>query len=435
VRVSGVHSLALHTRRLELANGLPVAIVQMPYLHTVTIVVAVRVGSRFESEPNNGISHFLEHMLFRGTAQHPSAYEFNLAVEELGGTLDAETSTELTTYKLTVPPESFGEGIALLAEIFGTPMLRNLELEKMVVREEILDGLDEDGRDVDPDGLAQRALFGTHPLGFKVVGDEATLQRFGEVDLRLWHARHYVARNASVAIAGAVDPVHAEEVAARFFGALAEGKRREPAPFAEAVRGPRWSCVSSGGSKTDVRVALPSVGARDPGKIAIDLLVRVLDDGMSTRLFRRIVEDTGLAYDTFAAFEAYEDVGTLVVGASIEHSKTAELVRAVLELLAELRDAPITEREFVKAKKRALFELSAMLDDASALAEMLATQRLMGREEDLPEIAARIEATTVEEVAAAARRTIRPDHLQVVAVGELPWSVKRESRRIVQAFR
>jgi predicted Zn-dependent peptidase len=430
-----LRSLDLEVRTIELPNGLAVAIAPLPHLHTVSLVVGVRVGSRYETGATNGISHFLEHMLFRGTAQHPTAYEFNLAVEELGGTLEAATGSDVTTYQLTLPPEHLEHGLAVTAEIFGEPTFRHVELEKRIIREEILESLDEDGREVDADDLAHRALFGSHPLGLKIAGTEATLARFGEADLRAWHARYYVARNASLAIAGAVDPTHAEALARRCFMPLREGTRHDPPAYTGAMRGPRWSYVASTGSQTEVRIALPSFGEHHPRKIAMELLARVLDDGMSSRLFRTIIEDTGLAYEAFGVFEPYEDVGILLVGAAIEHSKTAELVRTMLDLLAGLRDAPITERELRKVKTRALFDLRAMLDDSAAVAEMLAIHRLFGIDDSIAEIASRIEATTVDEIAAAARETIRPDHLQVVAVGALSDALERETRRIVQAFR
>lgn len=426
---------ALDVRTRLLANGLPLVVAPLPHLHTATLMVGVRVGSRHESPALAGISHFLEHMLFRGTQEHPTAHDFNLAVEELGGTLQAATRADFTTYELTVPPEHAAEGLAILAELFGEPTLRHLDLEKRIVREEILEGIDEDGRDVDPDDIAHRAVFGTHPLGSKIAGTEASLDRFGEADLRAWHARHYVAKNAVLVVTGDVDPDAIAHVGERCFGRIPSGERQEPPAFAKATRGPRFTYVDSTGSQTDVRVALPSVGEKDPLRPATDLLVRVLDDGMSTRLFRTVVEDTGLAYETFGSFDPYEDTGLVVVGAAIEHGKTASLVSTVLDLLVGLRERPIEARELAKAKKRALFDLTAVLDDAVGIAEWLVIDRLFELGESLERIAQRIEAVTLDDLAVAARRTIRPDNLQVVAVGVLPESIERETKRIVQAFR
>lgn len=428
-------SLAIDVRARTLGNGLAIAVAPLPHLHTATIVIGVRVGSRHESATQAGISHFLEHMLFRGTAEHPSAFEFNLAVEELGGTLHAATRADFTTYELTLPPEHVAEGLGLLAELFHAPSLRNLDVEKRIVREEILEGIDEDGRDVDPDDLAHRALFGTHPLGLKIAGSESSLERFTEADLRAWHERHYVARNSVVVVAGAIEPGEIDRAIEASFGRLTTGEAQVAPAFSRAVRGPRLTYVDSSGSQTDVRVVMPTIGERDPMRYAIELLTRVLDDGMSTRLFRTVVEDSGLAYETFAGYDPYEDVGVVSVGASIEHAKTAALLHTVLDLLAGLRDRPIDAREIEKAKKRALFELRAVLDDAAGIAEALVVERLFGIDLRLETVAARIEAVRAEDLAAAARAAIRPDHLQVVAVGTLPEGIEREAKRIVQSFR
>jgi len=418
----------------RLPNGLAVAVAPLPHLHTVTIVAGVKVGSRHESPAQSGISHFLEHMLFRGTAEHPTAFEFNLAVEQLGGTLQAATHADFTTYELTLPPDALGEGVALVSEIFHAPALANLELERKIVLEEILDGVDEDGRDVDPDDVAHRALFGSHPLGHKVAGTDAAVRRLRREDLHAWHARHYVARNTSIALAGAVEPEAALALVERGFGRLAPGERATPAPVAALGRGPRTTSIEDTGSQADVRIVMPGVGHDDPLRTASEMLSRVLDDGMSARLFRTLIEDQGLAYDAFATYDPYEDVGLWLVGAAVEHGKAAALIRSALSLLAELRDRPIEARELEKAKTRALFELRALRDQAAAVADLVAVDRLFDREPSLEAEAARIEAVGLSELAAAARAIV-PDHLQVIVVGALDEAVERETRKIVSAFR
>lgn len=428
-------SLAIDVRARKLANGLEIVVSPMPHVHTATMMIGVRVGSRHETSDLNGISHFLEHMLFRGTAAHPSAFEFNLAVEELGGTLNAATCAEFTTYELTLPPEHVARGLEIISGIFYAPTLRNLEVEKRIVREEILEGVDEDGRDIDPDDLSHRALFGAHPLGYKIAGSEKTLARIHEAELRKWHAEHYVASKSVVAVAGAIEPDAIDRVVESVFSALPSGRYEPPIGFERAMAGPRLTFTESPGSQTDVRIAFPSVGERHPLRYPTELLFRVLDDGMSTRLFRTVVEDQGLAYEVFGGFDSFGDVGIAMVGASVEHTKTPEVVRTILELCKSLRDQPIAPQELAKAKKRALFELTATLDQPGAIAEMLAVDRLLGLDSTLERIAERIETVTSEQLQEAAIATIRPNFLQVVAVGQGSDKIERETKRIVQAFR
>lgn len=420
--------LELDVRQYQLGNGLRCSIAPIPYLHRATLVVAVRVGSRHENPSNNGISHFLEHMLFRGTAAHPTPYAFNLAVESLGGTLHASTRTDFTTYELTLPPEHLSDGIALMSEIFKEPLLRDLEIERKIVREEILEALDEDGRDVDADNLAHRALFGDHPLAYKIEGNESTLETFSERALRNWHREHYVAANIAIGVAGAIDPVALQRALEAEFDSLPEGERRIPTPFQGPSPNEGFQYVHSMGSQTDIRIILPAPGARDPLHPALDLLGRVLDDGMSTRLYRQLVEDTGLAYEAFGGYDAYDDIGAFSVATSVEHGKTPDMLDAVYSLLDSLRDGTIEAAELEKAKRRALFELRSLLDDAESIAEFIATEQLFGTERSLRQIGLALDATSLEDLQYAAQRTIDRRQTRAVIVGMLSKELESKVR-------
>jgi predicted Zn-dependent peptidase len=421
--------VGLDVLRATLPSGLEVVAVPQPHLHTACVALFVGVGSRHESRAENGLSHLLEHMLFRGTARLPSAYALNHAIESLGGTLYGATHADHTVYQVSVPPESLEEALLLFGEIATTPAFADLAIEKAIVREEILEGVDEEGRDVDVDDVARAALFGAHPLGFKITGDAETVARFGEDDLRRWHARHYVGPCAVLAVTGAVDAAHVLDRAHRAFAALPDGARTpNDTPVLEP--GPRFRYVDSDGTQTELRVSFLAPGERDPDRFALDLLRRVLDDGMSTRLHRRLCDEAGLAYDVFSGLELYEDCGVFDVGATVEHAKVPRVVREVLELCAELRDTPPTDEELAKAKRRHGWDLRATLDDAAGVATFHGLRALMGLRETLDEVAARVQAMTAEQVRAVARRVFRPEHVAVTAVGWLEDAgLERDARR------
>ena len=143
-----------------LANGLRVVTVELPHLHTATLIVYAKLGSRYETPEDNGLSHFLEHMLFRGTERYPDSLALNFAIEELGGTLYAETGRDLSLYQITVDPGLVPQGIALLGEIFGAPAFTQIDLERQIILEEINEDLDEDGRDINLDDLGRRERVG-----------------------------------------------------------------------------------------------------------------------------------------------------------------------------------------------------------------------------------------------------------------------------------
>src|SRR5580700_5508992 len=188
-----------------LANGLRVLVVPQPQLHRAHVALWARVGSRFEGRKDNGISHFLEHMIYRGTRRVRSAHEVNLAFERLGGSLFASTQVDHGIFSLSLPPESLDAATALFGEVLSQPAFLDIDVERGIVLEEILEDLDDEGRQVDPDNLSRALIYGDHPLGMTITGTEAHVRAFDEATLRRWHQEHYVADNAVLAFSGAVD--------------------------------------------------------------------------------------------------------------------------------------------------------------------------------------------------------------------------------------
>ena len=417
-----------------LPNGLRVALDRAAHLSTATIALGVRVGSRYESPKQNGISHFLEHMVFRGTKGHPTSHAWNDAFERLGGTLNASTTADHTLYDVTVPPEDVPLAVALLAEIFE-PILSHVDVEKRVAREEILEHLDEDGRNVDADDQIHLAAFGDHPLGQTILGTEENLAGFDRARLLAWHRSHYVARGAVLSIAGAFDEAAVLAAATRAYGGLPAGEPTVPTPFTSIAAGPRFRYVDSIGAQTDVRIAFASVGERDPRHPALGLLSRIIDDGMSARVFRSIVEDRGLAYEAFGDLATYEDTGLYVLGASTAPESASMVTQALLDVVLGLPTGEITASEIEKAKTRALFGLRAAKDDPGALATLAATGLLFGVETDLSRLAAEIERVTLDDLRGIAHHVFRAETLRVVAVGSLSEAEEAELARVVADVR
>src|SRR5579864_8023638 len=191
-------------RTIVLHNGLRVVAAPLAQLHRAHVALWVRVGSRFEAPTENGISHFLEHMIYRGTRRVPSAHAVNLAFEALGGSLFASTQVDHGIFSLTLPPESLEEACGLFGEVLSEPAFRDIDIERGIVLEEILEDLDDEGREVDADNLSLALIYGDHPLGFTITGSEAHVRAFDEGMLRAHHGKHYTADNVVVSFSGAV---------------------------------------------------------------------------------------------------------------------------------------------------------------------------------------------------------------------------------------
>src|SRR3954452_15789265 len=185
-----------------LSNGLRVVTIELPHLHTGMIAAYVRAGSRHESAERNGVSHFLEHLFFRGSEGFPEGRQLNALVEDCGGALNGVTTRDHGYYFSPVHPGRIEVPLAVLGDMLARPLLKEIELEREVILEEILDEVDEKGRDIDIDNLSKRALFPGHPLGMKIAGSRETVAALTEGDLRAQHARAYGARNLVLAAAG-----------------------------------------------------------------------------------------------------------------------------------------------------------------------------------------------------------------------------------------
>lgn len=416
-----------------LENGLRIAVVPLPHLRTTSIVAVVGVGARYEDPRQNGLSHLLEHMLFRGSRARPSAHALTYAFESLGASLDARTHADFTAYEVTLPPAATDEALGALAELIDAPLFLGLEVEKNVVREEILERVDEDGREIDADDLLHHAVFGAHPLGQPLAGTEANLDRFTTADLSDWHRRHHGARNMVLVIAGAVEPAHAMRAAEAAFGRLPPGERRRPLPFPGPLAGPLLTYVDSSGSQTDLRLGIPTFGERDPRVRALDFVSRTLDGGMSARLFQTLALERGLVYDTFGELELYEDVGLFSVGAACDHRNVPAVAEACLTLVRALRDEPISASELDRAKRRFLFELDASLDDAGSVAGSVAQNLFFETGETWASLAAAAERVTLDDLHAVARASLSERHLRVVAVGALGEREERALRSLLRA--
>ncbi|HEX7837774.1 MAG TPA: pitrilysin family protein, partial [Kofleriaceae bacterium] len=188
-----------------LDNGLAVTTVALPHLHTAVCALFVKVGARFEPPDDNGLSHFTEHMLFRGTERYATSLALNTAVERLGSTLHAETGRDYTLFQLALDPQLIAPALDVLGELLSRPRFSDIELERELVLEEINEDYDEQGVEINADDIARGLLFEGHPLGQRIIGPRGNVERFSIDDVRRHFNTFYGARNANLCVAGPVE--------------------------------------------------------------------------------------------------------------------------------------------------------------------------------------------------------------------------------------
>lgn len=414
--------------RHRLPNGLRVVFAPLPHARSAAVTVQVRVGSRYESPAKNGISHFLEHMLHRGTRSHPSAHAQALAFERLGGTLGASTYVDHGVLAVAVPPGAVPEVVELLAEVCRAPLFDEIEVERGIVREEILESLDARGRKIGPDDLLREQAFPGHALGYPITGTLATLAGFDRKNLGHHHRAHYTT-GLVVSVAG--------RFARR--GLLAHVQRsfdlprgRAPQPRApRALRGPAIRHVRDTSSQTALRLAFRAPGALDADEAATELLLRVIDDGTSTRLYHRVCDERGLCYDVSALYESYEDVGLVDFAAECSHENTPSVLEEIFAIARDLVERGPTGEEVEKARARHRFQLDAMLDSPGDLGAFYGYGELARLARTPADRVRELDRVTPAAVQRAAARLFRAKGLALLTVGEASASVRRRIDRAV----
>ena len=421
-RRAGAHPF----ERTVLPNGLRVVTSRMPSARSVAVGLFVGVGSRHEDVPHAGLSHLLEHLVFKGTRGYPDPGGLSEAVEGCGGAVNASTDRELTVYSSKVPGAAAERGLDVVAELVLRPLLRQQDLaaEKPIIVDEIRMYEDSPGDHVFT--LFDQVLFGTHPLGREIAGTPRSVRRATR-DGAVGHWRRwYQPRHLVLAVAGAVSHEAILRTAGRWFD--------EPPAWLDGVgmdepQGLIAAAPATGPAGT-VRVAyrrlaqgnlclgMPGVARDDPDRWALDLLGTVLGDGMSSRLFLELRERRSLAYDVSTFSAIYSDCGTFGVHAGFDPDQTHAVIAAILDQLQRVVQEPVSPAELERARAYTRGRLELRMEETSAVAAWLGTgESLLPRILTVEEVVERLEAVTADDLLRVARRIARADQVRLAVLG------------------
>jgi len=417
-------------RRTVLPNGLTVLSEHMPGVRSVAIGAWVRAASLNETPDRMGVSHLLEHMVFKGTKRR-SAKDIALSLESLGGSLDAYTSREHTVYQARVLDEHLHIAADVLGDLVFDPVLRqgDLDLERNVIIEEI--GMVEDTPDDLVFELHNAAMWGSHPLGYSILGTRDTVSALGVNDLRELHESAYQPRNLIVAASGNVDHDQLLEIldTTGWAGRPATTPSvRAPAPASPAPVTRQQ--LERDGSQTHIVLGSPTLGYRDPRRHAMVLLSVLLGGGMSSRLFQRVREELGLAYSVYTFQTFYSKVGVhgVYVGTA---PKTADAaMRAIEEELAQVVEHGLGEEEISQGKGQLKGQITLSLESPTARMYRAAAVDLYGEPyRTLDEMLALIDGIAPETVHALAREYFTPTGQTVLTLGPSAAPAKRKTKK------
>ena len=416
-----------------LPNGLRLALHPMPATYSATIVVVIGTGSRFEDDSQAGISHFLEHMLFKGTTRRPSSRLIADTVERLGGRLNAGTSREVTSYYAKVPSRHVDVGLDLIADMLRGSLLDPLETEreKGVILEEIAQS--EDLPAVVGSQLMQRTIWGGHPLGRPVIGNLDTVTAVTSESLRLYLDTSYAPSRMVISVAGNIQPDPITRRVEELFGDWHDVVAPIPRPAVYASVEKHADLYKHDG-QAHLFVAAPGVPLDHPDHMVFALLAEVLGGGMSSRLFLEVRERRGLAYSVGASAGTMSDCGTLAVHAGVAPAKAVDALDVIGHELLRLTMETVGADEMERVRGHYEGNLLLALEDTYSVAARNARSILQRGYARTPEESlALVEAASDSDLLRLAGELITPDSLRLVVVGPFddiaPFAVAGRSHR------
>jgi len=433
-------------QEFTLKNGLRVIFVDTKTFPTLTTLLLVGAGSRYENEKNNGIAHFFEHMAFKGSQKYPNSFVISSTVEGFGGVFNAFTSKDHTGYWIKATTEHFETMIDVIADMIQTPRLlpEEIEREKGVIKEEI--NMYEDTPQRKVGEIFENLVYPDHPLGFDIAGTKEIVQSFNRLTFIDYINSLYHPNNAVLVVAGGLSNLSEKARYRKFFdGKQQTAKNLITSPFSEYLNiieekfgnwksGNKLSFIKIKESQTKPQILIKykkteqahfvlgyrSFGFNDERKYILNLLATILGGGMSSRLFIQVRERRGLCYYISSGSESYDDCGSFITQAGVTNNleKVKLAVRTVLEEHEKIKSGDIKSEELLKAKEMIKGRLMLSMEDSMHVASFFGTKKILQNKIISPEeIIAKIESVTPQEIATLAKEIFIPKNLNFALIG------------------
>ena len=430
----------------RLPSGLTILTDRMPGVRSATLGFFFRVGSRHEPRELNGISHFIEHTVFKGTARR-TAFDIAIEQDRLGGNLDAFTTHEETGFAIKVIDDQLPRAFDLIADMLVNPRFdeSDLESEQRVIIEEMK--MIEDSPEEYLGEIFSEAFFGnTHPLGISIAGTPETVRSFNHEITRNYHERAFNAANLVITAAGNVDHSQIVELASEALFSTQSTQRTQSKEISEISAISAASALNNPPTmaapivikqRADLEqahlvIATPFISATDDRRYAADLLANIIGGGTSSRLWQKVREERGLAYNVGASASMYQDCGVFSIFAGSSPEQTREIIDlSIAEMRSVVADG-VTEDELDLAKQQSRASILLSLEDSASRAAALAQSEMVyGRQIPVEETLANIDAVTTDDIAAIAEEFFTTEKVAFAAIGDLlEDAISRDDLRI-----
>jgi len=412
-----------------LPNGLRLITVPMPSFESATVMVMVGAGSRYETKKNSGISHFLEHMAFKGTEKRPTALAISSLIDGMGGEFNAFTGKETTGYYIKAAKTNVELCLDVLSDMLQHSKLEQVEIdkEKGVILEEI--NLYEDTPMRKIGDIYENLLYGNTPLGWDIAGEKDIIKAINRQDFLDYMGSLYSADNMTVVIAGGIDEKEVAKLVEQYFGGMSRFKTPKPLPVKEKQTKPAILIKQKKTEQIHIAMGIRTVPIDSEEKYPLEVLAAILGGGMSSRLFHEIREKRGLAYYVRSSSDHYKDCGSLVTGAGIDPKRVIDAVSVLAEEYSKVKDGTlhITDEELTKSKEYLKGHFVLELEDSRSVAGYYAHQELLEEEQINPDAAlAKIDAITKDQVEEMGKKYFKNETLNLALIGDFADRQKLE---------
>ena len=420
-------------KKTTLDNGLRVITVPVKDAKSVTVLILVGTGSKYETKDINGISHFLEHMFFKGTKKRPSTLKISEVLDSIGGEYNAFTSKEVTGFYAKVDKKHSDIALDWISDIFLNSKFEEEEIqrEKGVIVEELNMYLDTPTAYVGE--LFEDLLYKDQPAGWRIVGEKENILSFDREKILDYFNSHYSAKNTVVCVAGDVSSKQIQEKIGKYFGKAEDKKVPEKLAVKEKQSEPELLLHYKKTDQTHFCLGVRAYNMFDKRRYALSLISIILGGNMSSRLFISVRERNGLAYYVHTTSDETTDTGCLVTQAGIKNDSLEKAVSLVLKEYQDLKTKRITEKELQKAKDYLRGKTALSLDATDAQGSFYAAQEVIGEKVLTPEQKLKfIDKVTVNDIKKVAEDIFVPEKLNLAVIGPIKESKKEELKKILK---
>lgn len=407
-------------QKTTLPNGLRIIVVPAHDNPSATVIVATETGSHNELRDEGGLSHFLEHMLFKGTPSRPTALSVSTELDAVGAESNAATYNEVTMYYAKSEKRHWKKLLEVVSDIYLNPSFpaSDLEKERGVILQEI--SMYEDLPQHLVSEVLMKLMFGDTPHGRPILGVPENIKKFTRENFMSYHRKHYVASKTIVVIAGDVSPQEANKEVKKIFGKLSKVKKRLKDRVKESQKAPALSVVKKKTDQTHMLMAFRGFDSKDKRNAILSVMMGILGDGMSSRLFQRLREEMGACYYVRAMNSIHIDHGIAAIKTGVEKGRVAEVVQALIDECKRFTYEEVQEKELQKAKDYMSSHLYMDLETSDALGTFyLFEEVLHGKPKNPEEIEKEIRAVTAKEIMALAKEIFIDENLNLAIVGNI----------------